>query len=88
VARKRPTASNGVPLTQPIASNVVPLTQPIASNVVPLTQHADGPAPPAAWAALTCAEAHALRRSAPLTPNQFAALRRRAELGISPLDRG
>jgi hypothetical protein len=34
---------------------------------------------------LTRAEAHALRRSAPLTPAQFRELRLLAEHGISPL---
>jgi predicted nuclease with RNAse H fold len=34
---------------------------------------------------LTRAEAHALRRSQPLTPSQFKSLRRLAEQGVSPL---
>lgn len=34
---------------------------------------------------LTRAEAHALRRSAPLTPEQFRELRLLAEHGVSPL---
>lgn len=34
---------------------------------------------------LTRAEAHALRRSEPLTPAQFKELRQLAEQGISPL---
>jgi hypothetical protein len=34
---------------------------------------------------LTRAEAHALRRSAPLTPAQFKELRRLAEHGVNPL---
>jgi hypothetical protein len=34
---------------------------------------------------LTRAEAHALRRSAPLTPAQFKKLRRLAEHGVNPL---
>jgi predicted nuclease with RNAse H fold len=34
---------------------------------------------------LTRAEAHALRRSAPLTPEQFRSLRELAERGLSPL---
>ena len=34
---------------------------------------------------LTRAEAHALRRSAPLTPAQFRELRLLAEQGVSPL---
>jgi hypothetical protein len=34
---------------------------------------------------LTRAEAHALRRSAPLTPSQFKQLRRLAEHGVNPL---
>ena len=36
-------------------------------------------------ASLTRAEAYALRRSAPLTPQQFKELSRLAEQGISPL---
>jgi hypothetical protein len=36
---------------------------------------------------LTRAEAHALRRSAPLTPAQFKELRRLAEHGVNPLRR-
>jgi hypothetical protein len=35
--------------------------------------------------ALTRAEARALRRSAPLTPEQFKSLRRLAEQGVNPL---
>lgn len=34
---------------------------------------------------LTRAEAHALRRSEPLTPGRFKELRRLAEQGVSPL---
>jgi hypothetical protein len=34
---------------------------------------------------LTPAEAHALRRSAPLTPGQFKVLRRLADHGVSPI---
>ena len=34
---------------------------------------------------LTRAEMHALRRSQPLTPQQFKSLRRMAEQGVSPL---
>lgn len=34
---------------------------------------------------LTRAEEHALRRSQPLTPQQFKSLRRMAEQGVSPL---
>jgi hypothetical protein len=34
---------------------------------------------------LTRAEAHALRRSVPLTPSQFKELRRLAEHGVNPL---
>jgi hypothetical protein len=66
---------------------IVARERPTASNVEPLTDTALGHVRTAALPALTCAEAHALRRSAPLTPEQFAALRRRAELGISPLSR-
>lgn len=36
---------------------------------------------------LTRAEAHALRRSEPLTPSQFKELRLLAEHGVSPLRR-
>jgi len=36
---------------------------------------------------LTRAQAHALRRSAPLTPTQFKSLRQLAEQGINPLRR-
>ena len=36
-------------------------------------------------AALTPAQSHAERRSAPLTPEQFKSLRRLAEQGVSPL---
>jgi hypothetical protein len=39
----------------------------------------------AARLGLTRAEAHALRRSAPLTPAQFKELRRLAEHGVNPL---
>jgi len=42
-------------------------------------------APDDGRAALTPAEVHALRRSAPLTPVQFKTLRRLAEQGVSPL---
>jgi predicted nuclease with RNAse H fold len=41
----------------------------------------------AARLGLTRAEAHALRRSAPLTPAQFKELRRLAEHGVNPLRR-
>jgi hypothetical protein len=58
--------------------------RPTASNVVPptrrITERED-----VAWSALTRAEAHALRRSAPLTPAQFKRLRRLAEKGEDPL---
>jgi predicted nuclease with RNAse H fold len=40
---------------------------------------------PDAFVGLTRAEAHALRRSAPLTPAQFRQLRLLAEQGVSPL---
>jgi hypothetical protein len=58
---------------RPTASNVVPPTQNI-------TEH-ESPTP----SVLTRPEARALRRSAPLTPGQFKALRRLAEKGESPL---
>jgi hypothetical protein len=59
--------------------------RPTASDVVPPIHIAPEDAKPDAWAALTRAEAHALRRSTPLTPAQFKAQRRLAEQGISPL---
>ncbi len=36
---------------------------------------------------LTPAQEHAMRRSAPLSPGQFAELRRLAERGVNPLPR-
>jgi hypothetical protein len=59
--------------------------RPTASNVVSPIEITPEQAKPYAWAALTRAEAHALRRSTPLTAEQFKARRRLAEQGISPL---
>jgi predicted nuclease with RNAse H fold len=59
---------------RPTASNVVP---PADANLE-CTREGDP-------AGLTRAEARALRRSAPLTPAQFKAMRRRAEQGLNPL---
>jgi hypothetical protein len=59
--------------------------RPTASNVVPQTQITRERIKTDAWNALTRAEAHALRRSTPLTPAQFRARRRLAEQGINPL---
>ena len=61
--------------------------RPTASDVQPPALITDRERPPAAWAALTRAEAHAARRSAPLTPDQFKSLRQLAEHGINPLRR-
>lgn len=47
--------------------------------------HADGHLRMPAPVALTPAQSHAQRRSAPLTPEQFKSLRRLAEQGVSPL---
>ena len=58
--------------------------RPTASDVPPI-QIIPEPAKFDSWAGLTRAEAHALRRSTPLTPGQFKAGRRLAEQGISPL---
>jgi hypothetical protein len=58
--------------------------RPAASNVVPPIHPAPEHAEPD-WAVLTRAEAHALRRSTPLTPAQFKERRRLAEQGVSPL---
>ena len=59
--------------------------RPTASNAVPPAdadpERARGRDP----AGLTRAQARALRRSTPLTPAQFKALRRRAEQGLNPL---
>ena len=60
--------------------------RPSASDVSP-APITDERTKPAAWAALTRAEAHALRRSAPLTPEQFKALRKLAERGVNPFRR-
>jgi hypothetical protein len=59
--------------------------RPTASDVVPPIPIVPEHAKPDVWAALTRAEAHALRRSTPLTPAQFKARRRLAEQGITPL---
>jgi hypothetical protein len=56
--------------------------RPAASDVEPPDPVSAGPRD---QARLTRAEAHALRRSAPLTPQQFKELSRLAEQGISPL---
>jgi hypothetical protein len=66
---------------------IVAHTRPSASNVVPSAPTTDERAEPGAWAMLTRAEAHALRRSAPLTPGQFKALGQLAERGVNPLGR-
>jgi hypothetical protein len=58
--------------------------RPSASNVVAPVPGTDERSKPA-WAALTRAEAHALRRSAPLTPGRFKALGQSAEQGVNPL---
>lgn len=74
----RPTRSNGnegVPVTH------VQLT---TAKVAPPT-NARARGEPEPQFALTRAEAHALRRSAPLTPAQFTELRRLAQQGVSPL---
>jgi hypothetical protein len=47
--------------------------RPIASNVVPLIRAAPEHSEPDAWGLLTRAELRALRRSTPLTPEQFKA---------------
>lgn len=52
--------------------------------VVP-PDHRTDPASPRTEAALTPAQAHALRRSEPLAPARFKELRRLAEQGVSPL---
>ncbi|MFP5361745.1 MAG: hypothetical protein ACLGI5_03325 [Thermoleophilia bacterium] len=58
--------------------------RPTASDVVP--QDSEHPATKGRDpSALTRAEAHALRRSAPLTPAQFKSLRRLADQGENPL---
>ena len=59
--------------------------RPTASDVVPPIHVVSEDAKPDAWIALTRAEAHALRRSQPLTPAQFKARQRLTEHGISPL---
>jgi hypothetical protein len=59
--------------------------RPTASDAVPPIHVGPEHAQPDAWAALTRAEAHALRRSTPLTPGHFKARRRLAEPGIRPL---
>jgi hypothetical protein len=64
----------GVARERPTASNVVP-----PSPVTPEHVKRD------AWAGLTRAEAHALRRSTPLTPAQFKAYRPLPEPGVVPL---
>jgi hypothetical protein len=56
-----------------------------AANVPPLTGSRERGDFDGARLGLTRAEAHALRRSAPLTPAQFKELRRLAEHGINPL---
>jgi hypothetical protein len=59
--------------------------RPTASNVVPPIPIIPEQAMSDAWAILTRAEAHALRRSTPLTRDQFKALPHLAEQGVSPL---
>jgi hypothetical protein len=59
--------------------------RPSVSDVVPPDRASSQRATAGARARLTRAEAHALRRSAPLTPQQFKELSRLAEQGISPL---
>jgi hypothetical protein len=61
--------------------------RPTASDVVPPIDIANEDIKPEAWAALTRAEAHAMRRSTPLTPEQFKSRRRLAEQGVNPLRR-
>jgi hypothetical protein len=58
--------------------------RPIASNVVPPIQTGHGRTALPVWEVLARAEAHARRRSAPLTPDQFKALRRLAQQGVAP----
>lgn len=61
--------------------------RPNASNAVPPSQRILGGIPPVVLTGLTPAEVRAGRRSAPLTRDEFKALRRLAELGVSPLPR-
>jgi hypothetical protein len=59
--------------------------RPSASDVQPPDSVSAQRAGPRERGRLTRAEAHALQRSAPLTPQQFKELSRLAEQGISPL---
>jgi len=59
--------------------------RPTFSEVVPPSPASRAHRKPGDRARLTRAEARALRRSAPLTPQQFRELSRLADQGISPL---
>ena len=63
---------------RPTAANDDPPPLTGVDAVTPIRLVSDGPL-------LTRAEAQALARSTPLTPEQFKARRRLAEQGISPL---
>jgi hypothetical protein len=62
----------------------VPREQPTRPSAVP---RSEGTATRGEEAGLTPAQQHAMRRSAPLTPTQFAELRRRSEQEGSALRR-
>ena len=64
---------------------IVARKRPRASDDVPPTRPASTPMAASHPSRLTRAEEHALRRSAPLTPSQFKALRQVAEKGGNPL---
>jgi hypothetical protein len=64
---------------------IVARKRPSTSEVVSPVDVTDEQAKLATRAGLTCAEAHALRRSTPLTPGEFKALRRLAQQGVNPL---
>ena len=59
--------------------------RPIASNVVPLIRAVPEHSESDAWGLLTRAELRALRRSTPLTPEQFKARGRLEERRVIPL---
>jgi hypothetical protein len=77
--------TEGLPFERKGAS--VARKRPTASDAVPPQHLAPEHAEPGGWGALTRAEAHALRRSTPLTPEQFKARGRLVEQGIGPLRR-
>ena len=76
--------------TKPIPNGKGPIVahlRPKASDVSPPDPGAVPAQTRRGEVSMTRAQAHALRRCAPLTPKQFKAKRRLADLGINPLRR-